>query len=215
MRPRTSGAYGQDFRANFGVRIFSFLHPQRLISAWGRPLPSTTVSTENTSTWPDSALNFARKSSFRLVKLASRNHHGVFDGGDHHRRLDMLLRLSISIVGKEDSPFPVPKIPPPSWPFESSPRVFPPLVLPCPSTPCGLFLPRIPSTALQKTWPRPVGSFVVIFARRPVKRSKIPGLFKRAIHSWRTDFQDIARPGYQFLDIQNHAQLLADPLQSA
>jgi len=24
---------------------------------------------------------------------------------------------------------------------------------------------------------------------------EIPGLFKRAIHSWRTDFQDIAGPG--------------------
>ena len=44
------------------------------------------------------------------------------------------------------------------------------------------------------------------------KASEIPGLFQRAIHSRRTDFQDIARTGHQLLHVQNYAQLLADPL---
>lgn len=48
--------------------------------------------------------------------------------------------------------------------------------------------------------------------RTPGEAFVIRLLLERPVHARRTDLQHIARSGYQFLNVEDHAQLLADPL---
>src|SRR5882762_6441692 len=50
------------------------------------------------------------------------------------------------------------------------------------------------------------------FRQSPLEPQEIRRLVQRPVHPRRADLQDVSRPGYRFLDIQDHAQLLADAL---
>ena len=158
------------------------------------------------------------------IILASRYHHRVLDGRNDDLRLDMLLAADLLDCLVQQTRH---SVSPSGLPLRSHPSAAVTLKLdyqirllnrgighgdfPIPSLPASRIRPRSLRAA-----PPEISGCRPVHSARPWHAAResfvIRRLHQLAIQARRTDFQNVTGAGNQVLDIEDHAQLLADAL---